>query len=135
VLSALSGGIWAVIVIALYDRALYWPISAGLIAAPAIGVAMGLVSRAFHRQNTTERIVIAAGTLYAAAAWFGLSIDLAAIFGNGLPQHIASGLGFQGAFWMMVGMTATGYVVLLTPLAYLNHAIIGQCWMNLRRDA
>lgn len=135
VLSALSGCVWAGIVVAIHDQALYWPMSAGLVASPAIGVAMGVVSYTFLKEPIPIRMAIAVGTLYAAAALFGVATGVAdQLWGSRPAAALSAGDIARSAADMVFGLTISGYALLLAPVSYVNHAVISQCWIDLARD-
>jgi hypothetical protein len=137
VYSFISGCIWAVI-----GFAVGWSVSpihatpfeavrtfwGGLVAAPVIGVLVGLLSRNFSGLGRSARVAVALGDLYLAVWLFLMAANIARLEGE-----VGWSRGFQtlvsgpmvGAFF---GLTWTGFVVLLWPLSYVNHTLVAQAW-------
>jgi hypothetical protein len=98
---------------------------AGLLAAPLIGVLMGLLSRSFGRLSIAPRIAIAGISLYGAT--------LLVVVVNGLMSVIRSGRAPQD-FWFNSLATAwaslvlTGFFLVLWPLAYITHLLVSRAW-------
>jgi hypothetical protein len=74
----------------------------------------------------------ALANLYAAAALFALGVGvfhLLAEIHSGAGRHPVSGAGLTeivlGTWW---GLTFSGYVVVLWPLSYANHALMFSLW-------
>lgn len=124
VLCALSGCIWAGIAW-LIGRDFGWYLWGGVAASPLIGVIVGAIYRSAYKLSTTKRVWFSLLTLYAAVTLFGLAIagfDLA--FGDPARGHMEGVLQTVLAVWW--GVTLTGYVVVLWPLSYLNHWLLGE---------
>ena len=93
-------------------------------ASPLIGLIVGLIYRPAYKLSTSKGVWLSLVTLYVALTLFGLAIalfDLA--FGNPVRGHLEGILQTILAVWW--GATLTGYVVILWPLAYLNHWLLG----------
>jgi hypothetical protein len=85
-------------------------LSGGILAAPLIGGLIGIVSREFSRLGRPGRIVMALGDLYLGAFLF--------LWAAGIDP-------FRG---ILLGLTFTGYFLVLWPLSYLNHALVARAW-------
>jgi hypothetical protein len=85
-------------------------LSGGILAAPAIGVLIGIVSRGFLRLGRSSRIVVALGDLYLGAFLFLWTAGIEPLRG------------------ILLGLTFTGYFLVLWPLSYLNHALVAKMW-------
>jgi ribose/xylose/arabinose/galactoside ABC-type transport system permease subunit len=136
--SLIAGCLWAVI-----GLGIAWSVSAvrsspsdvlrsfsgGLAAAPAIGLLVGLLARNFSRHGRTARVVVALANLYLAVWLFLLATSAASL----VTGEVARSRGFEtlvsgpvlGAF---LGLTYTGFIVVLWPLSYLTHRVIGRAW-------
>ena len=136
--SLISGCIWAVI-----GFAIGWSVSpdhstpsevvrtfsGGLVAAPVIGVLVGLLSRHFSGLGRPAKIAVALANLYLAVWLFLVAANVVQLLAGEVgwstgSQALVSGP-IVGAF---LGLTYTGFVLLLGPLSYVNHALVGQAW-------
>jgi hypothetical protein len=123
-LCAVSGCVWAGIAWLIGHKGFGSFLWGGIVASPLIGVIVGLIYRPAYRLSTTKRAWLSLLTLYMAVTLFGLAIavfDLA--FGDPARGHMEGILQTTLAVWW--GVTLTGYVVVLWPLAYLNHWLLG----------
>jgi len=127
---ALSGCVWAGIAW-LIGHQLGHFLWGGVLASPLIGLIVGAIYRPAYHLSTSKRAWLSLLTLYVAVTLFGLAIagfDLA--FGDPARGHMEGVLQTVLALWW--GVTLTGYVVILWPLAYLNHWLLGSM-LGLRR--
>jgi hypothetical protein len=85
-------------------------LSGGILVSPLIGVLIGLVSRGFSRLGRSGRIVAALGDLYFAAFLFLWAAGIDPLRG------------------ILLGLTFTGYFLVLWPLSYANHVLIARAW-------
>jgi hypothetical protein len=118
-LSCASGLIWSLIAYYVASRVsrtgtttshLAERLSGGILVSPLIGIMIGIVSRGFSRLGRTGRIAAALGDLYLAAIVFLWGASLDAIRG------------------ILIGLTFSGYFLLLWPLSYANHVLIARAW-------
>ncbi|HEY0873149.1 MAG TPA: hypothetical protein VGD94_06725 [Vicinamibacterales bacterium] len=128
--AAISGAVWAGIAILLTMTAggrfdsverIAWGLRGGLAAAPVIGLTVGLFSRRFEAAGLPGRIVIALATLYGAAFLFLLAAGVAGFAAGEMPRASLSSVFFDSWNATIAGLTWTGFVVVLGPLAFLNH--------------
>ncbi len=122
-LCALSGCLWAGVawLIGHEMGRFLW---GGVLASPIIGLIVGAVTLPTYRLSTWKRVWIMLLTLYVAAALFGLAIasyDL--MFGDPSRGRMEGVL--QTVLAVLWGITFTGYFVILWPLAYWNHKVVG----------
>jgi hypothetical protein len=85
-------------------------LSGGILVSPLIGVLIGLVSRGFSRLGRSGRIAAALADLYLAAFLFLWAAGIDPLRG------------------ILLGLTFTGYFLLLWPLSYANHVLIATAW-------
>lgn len=100
---------------------LVWHLRGGLVAAPFIGVVVGLCSPRFSRFGFAAQSAIAIGTLYASAFAFILA---AAMTDRIASRHQLWSLRmvlFNSLNTAVAGLTWTGFVLFLGPLSYLTH--------------
>jgi hypothetical protein len=126
VLSALSGCVWALIA-SFLARSLPG-IRVALLLSPLIGVVVGLAFRNVPRRGFVGRALVSLIGFYLAVVIFGLVIGIAdAMTGP------ASGPGWrrdpfavvlQGIIGTLWGVTFTGWILFLWPLAYLNFMLV-----------
>ena len=127
-LCAVSGMGWAVIA---YYMGGTWRGSAfwgGLVSAPLIGVVVGMIYRPAYRFPFFGRVAMSLLTLYLSAVLFGVAWGVTdAIQGlpGGVPRNTIEVV-YQGVAATFFGVTATGFVVFLWPLAHLNHWFVGK---------
>jgi len=95
----------------------------GLFASPLIGLMIGLAARLVHALSTTGRIVACLVNLYVAATMFGLAVGVFDVFTGSVSRN-AIEVVLQSIIGVLWGVTFTGYVIFLWPLAYLNHALL-----------
>lgn len=118
----IAGAIWGVVAYLLAGRAFGVAIWPGVLAAPAIGLVVGSpLQRAFERARAGRRRVLALLTLYSGATLFGLVIGLGTWMGvspgtRRFPSVLVEPI--IGVWW---GLTLTGFLLALWPLAYLTH--------------
>ncbi len=125
-LSALSGCAWAGIAYLIGRTALGPILVGGLLASPLIGLVVGRLYRPAYALSTRGRALAALVTFYIAVALFGLAVGLYDAFALAVPGRIPSAVVIQAVIGMLWGVTFTGYVVVLWPLAYLNHWLVGR---------
>ena len=133
--SALSGLLWSGIVLFLMmvadwrsnelDR-LAWGVRGGILAAPFIGIGMGLLGWPFRNTWAGARIVLAVVSVYLASFLFWLAAgSLAWLVAD--SRHPRGSELIAGSFVAAIaGLTWTGFVVVLAPLAFLNHLLISR---------
>lgn len=127
-LSALCGLGWAVLAVVLMLVAdiggqtfgrVAWHLRGGIVAAPFIGIAIGLCSHLFARLHFTGRVGITIVTLYVAAFLFLLAAASTGVWSTYSPSM--STLVFNAFNTAIAGLTWTGFVLILAPIAFLNH--------------
>jgi hypothetical protein len=128
-LSFLSGCAWAAIALLLSFGAFGWLIVGGIIAAPFIGLFIGFLYRPAYRLPKVAQFFAALLTLYAAAALFGLAIGTFDALWRNIPNRTGTiEVILQAMLAALWGVTFTGYVLLLWPLAFLNHRWLGKAY-------
>ncbi|MGE4615381.1 MAG: hypothetical protein AAEJ46_13685 [Planctomycetota bacterium] len=126
-LCAVSGMGWAVIAYFIAGRLGGAALWGGLVTAPLIGVIAGWVYRPVHHWRWPGRLAMSLLTLYLSALLFGLAWGITDAL-QGLPggaSRNSIGVVYQTIFATLYGVTATGFVVFLWPLAHLNHWLVG----------
>lgn len=129
--SAISGVAWAGIALLLmlilegtayHAGRVAWQMRGGIVAAPLIGSAVGLSSAmCFHRVGRITRIFIALLTLYAAAFVFNLAARVPTFAAGSMHPVALSNVFFDSWNMTLAGLTWTGFVLVLGPLAFANH--------------
>jgi hypothetical protein len=136
VYSLISGCIWSVIGFAIARSVspthstlsevvrTFW---GGIVAAPVIGMLVGLLSRNFSGLGRSARIAVALANLYLAVWLFLLAANVVRLLEGGgeWSFRALTSDSIVGAF---LGLTYTGFVLLLWPLSYVNHTLVGQAW-------
>lgn len=122
--SVLSGCVWAGIALLLSFGVYGWLITAGIIAAPFIGLLIGAVYRPVYKFPKLVQIFASLFTLYLAVALFGLAMGAADAFWRDIPNRMPGEVIMQSGLSTVLGITFTGYVILLWPLAFLNHWLL-----------
>jgi len=138
--SILSGCVWAAIgYIVAYSVAPVRTSTAdvgqmflgGVFAAPLIGLLIGVISRRFASLRRSGRLAVALADLYVAAWLFLFAASVSRSFTD------FSALSWQQAFRALVadpvmgallGLTYTGYALVLWPLSYANHLLVARAW-------
>ena len=121
----LSGAVWGLLCLVLSLGVFGWLVLGGVLLSPPIGVVIGLAFRWTHDLSKGLRIVLALVSLYTAAALFGLSIGIADL-ATGAPGRHAVEVVVQPVPAVWWGLTFMGYVLVLWPLAYWNHALLAR---------
>ncbi len=127
-LCAASGLGWAVIayfISGTWRRSAFW---GGVAASPFIGVIAGLIYHRGYRFPFPGRVAMSLLTLYLSASIFGLAWGITdAVQGlSGGASRNSIEVVYQAIFATFYGVTATGFVVFLWPLAHLNHWLVGR---------
>jgi hypothetical protein len=137
-LSAVSGCAWAWIAVVLLDRAPAWPVWGGVLASPLIGVLAGMLSRRFDQRRLPAQTLLALTSLYCAAAWFGAATGLtetvSGVSAGPGPHRMPGAVMVESVLAMLWGLTLTGYVVFLWPLAWVNHLLVARFWSDQRPE-
>ncbi len=106
-------------------------VSGGLIAAPVIGVLIGRMARTFLACRRSTRLAIALANVYLASLLFLMAVNLLHLLeGNVARQRLFSALVSGPIFGAIFGLTYTGFVLVLWPLSYANHSLIGRAWQR-----
>ena len=124
-LATLSGCVWGAIAFVLSGSAFPGQIWGGVLGSPPIGIAIGLIAYRTGPWTTRWRVPLSLVTLYLAATLWGLCIGVFDARFLGTPNDIPSAVVIQTVLAVLWGLTFSGYVVVLWPLAYLNHWWLG----------
>lgn len=128
--SGISGVIWAAIAIILMmivagrvDEVgrIAWGLRGGLLAAPFIGIGVGACWRTFSDAGVGWRIVLSLATLYLAAFLFMLAAGVTAFAAGEMRAGSLSRVFVDSWNAAIAGLTWTGFVLVVGPLAFLNH--------------
>ena len=126
-LSLASGVIWGTLAFFLGRDAFGSFIWGGVIASPLIGVGIGSISRRFVRLSTRWRVVLALVDLYLAATCFALAVATYQILTRPfIPELLWWAPLSEVTLSTLFGLTMTGYVLVLWPLSYWNHWLLGK---------
>jgi hypothetical protein len=124
-LALLAGLIWGMIGWALAGQMLGAPVLGGVLVAPFIGLAVALASRGFRSRPPGMRIALSLVSLYFAAGLFALAVGVADAL-RPIPDRNSGAVVIQAVMAVWWGITFTGYLPLLWPLAYATHALMGR---------
>jgi len=119
-LCALSGAVWSAPAWGFGHEAMPHAIWGGIIASPLIGIAAGFAYLPAYRLSSVKRCMSALGTLYLALVLFGLTAGVFDAARGAVPSRLIGQ-------WLLIpalGVTFTGQVLLLWPLAYFNHWLL-----------
>ncbi|HEX5004839.1 MAG TPA: hypothetical protein VFV65_05950 [Gemmatimonadales bacterium] len=121
----LAGALWGLLGWGLGGKAYTGGLWGGIVAAPFIGV---IVSAALQpRFEATEgwrRWLVALCSLYLGATLFALAIGVTDAL-TGHPARNALEVVFGAVLGTWWGVTLTGFLIALWPLAYLTHIVLG----------
>ena len=121
----LAGAIWGVIGLAFASQVLGPFVWAGVLSAPIIGLVIAILFRGFRNRPPGMRVALALVSLYLGAGLFALVAGTADAL-RPIPNRIPSAVVIQTVLGVWWGITFTGYLILLWPLAYLTHALLGR---------
>ena len=123
--SLASGALWGALAYALGARAIGSSIVGGVMCSPIIGLVIGLVFRSVHRMRTGPAAFAALLSLYLGAALFGFAVGCTDL-SRGVHGRFPIEVVFQAVVALVWGTTITGYVLVLWPLAFQNHRLLGR---------
>jgi len=121
----IAGALWGGLAWLIGRRAIGAPIWGGVLAAPVIGVIVGLLLQGpFERQAGARRALVALASVYLGATLFGVAIGIAdwRVLTAGTVHPLESLAEAVLAVWW--GITLTGFLLFLWPLAYGTHWIL-----------
>ena len=126
-LCALSGLAWGGIAYLLLGE--WFPgLWVGIALSPVFGLLVGVAHRPTYRLPVAVRVLVALVTLYATAVLFGLVLGVVDAVTETNPNVIKSAAVIEWVLATLYGVTFTGYIVLLWPLAFANHWLLGRAW-------
>ncbi len=121
----LAGALWGLLAWGLGARAYGPGLWGGVVAAPFIGVAVaaGLQAR-FEYASGWQRWLTALGSLYLGATLFALAVGITGAL-TGSPTRNPLEVVWEAVLGTWWGVTLTGFLIALWPLAYLTHIVLG----------
>jgi hypothetical protein len=122
--SFLAGGLWGFVALGLGARAYGAGIWGGIAAAPFVGLAVGrLLHSRFEGAAGFGRWLVALLSLYLGATLFAIAVGLTdALSGSAARSEVEVVVqAVMGTWW---GITLTGFLIALWPLAYLTHVVL-----------
>lgn len=124
----LAGALWGLLAWGLGGKAYGAGLWGGLAAAPFIGVVIcAALQGRFEGAVGWRRWAVALVSLYLGATLFALAVGVA----DAATAHASRGAvevvleAVVGTWW---GVTLTGFLIALWPLAYLTHIVLG--WVD-----
>ena len=106
----------------------------GIAAAPVIGLLVGHIARRFSSLSRSQRFGVALADLYLATYLFLLATGVGHVVrgwvARGYIETLQRQLVVDPLLGTIFGLTYTGFVVVLLPLSYFNHVLIGKAWNN-----
>ncbi len=123
---SLSAGIvWGCLAFLLGHRALGPAIWGGVVAAALLGLAIGrLIHPRFEASQGWRRGAWPLVSIYAGALGFGVAVALSDLVVHGLGGRIPSAVLLDPVVTVLWGVTMTGYLLFLWPLAWFTHWVI-----------
>lgn len=105
-----------------------WPpcVWSGILASPLIGLIVGFAYLPLYRLRVGLRILLALLALYIAVALFGFAVGICDEATRGFPNRNSGAGIIESLLATLWGVTFTGYVLFLWPLAYLNYWALGR---------
>jgi len=104
----------------------------GVVAAPIIALLVGHIARRFSHLTRSQRFWVALGDLYLATYLFLLATGVGYVVRGWIAQsHVEAPqrlLIVDPLLGTILGLTYTGFVVVLLPLSYFNHVLLGKIW-------
>ena len=125
-LSCLSGLAWGLLVWQVIFEGLAPALPGGVIASPFIGLGIGMATKRWYRLPVWLQIGSAVVSLYVATVLFGLAVGVYDVLVIDLPDRIPFAVILQDVLGFLWGLTFTGFLFVLGPLAYLNHWLMGR---------
>ncbi len=123
--ATLSGCAWAVIAYVLSLGVFPFRIViGGLLLSPLIGLLIGLIFLPAYKLPKWAQFALSLVTLYVAVSLFGVGVGLADATRDVPMRPFASEVIFQALIASVFGVTM--YAVLLWPLAFVNHRLLGR---------
>jgi hypothetical protein len=126
-LAAFSGCAWALIAIVLSLNVFGKLIAGGLAASPLIGLFIGLVYLPAYKLPSWAQGLLALLTLYIAVALFGCAVGVYDAL-RAIPNRGSGEVILQQVLAAVIGITVSGYVLVLWPLAFLNHRLLNRAY-------
>jgi hypothetical protein len=104
----------------------------GIVAAPVIGLLVGHIARRFLYLSHHQRFWVALADLYLATYLFLLATGVGHVvkgwIAGSYVESLQRLLVVDPLLGTIFGLTYTGFVVVLLPLSYFNHVLIGKAW-------
>ena len=126
--SLASGCVWGGIAYLLARGALDRLVWGGIVVSPFIGLVVGRVAPWLRPSSwlgsKLGRAFASLVGLYLAVSLFGLAVGVYDLATGDIEHRITSAVVIQAVLGVLWGVTFTGYVVILWPLAYLNHILL-----------
>lgn len=123
-----SSALWAILAWSLSVGVGSRGLLGGIVAAPMIGLLAGLIYLPAYRWPLVGRLLLSLVTLYVGALLFGCACGAWDVLSGipGKPGRDPVGVVSQNVLMTLYGVTMTGFVVFLWPLAYANHWVLGR---------
>jgi len=108
-----------------------WIVLGGMLASPLIGLLIGFIFLPAYKLPKFVQFALSLITLYLAVAMFGVAVGLYDASRN-IPNRIATAVILQSIIAAVMGVTFTGYMLVLWPLAFLNHRLLRRAYVGAR---
>jgi len=107
-------------------------VAGGIVAAPLIGLLVGYIARRFSFLSRRQQIWVALLDLYLATYLFLLATGAGQVANDlivrGRVEELRRAIVVDPFLGTLLGLTYTGFVLVLFPLSYFNHLLIGKMW-------
>lgn len=127
-LAVFAGALWGLVALGLGGRAYGDELWGGILAAPLVGLIVELLlHRRFEAAAGWRRWLVALASLYLGATLFALAVGFTGVMTGSAARRPFEVIGeaVLGTWW---GVTLTGFLVVLWPLAYATHAALA--WLE-----
>lgn len=121
----LAGALWGGLGLVLAGQTLGPVAWAGAVASPLIGWGTAVAFRGFRERAPGVRVALSLVSLYFAAGLFALAVGIADA-ARAVPNRDGGAVVIQTVLGVWWGITFTGYLPLLWPIAYLTHSLLGR---------
>lgn len=122
--SFVAGAFWGLVAWSLGAKVYGTGLVGGIIAAPFIGVGVGLLLQApFENTVGWRRWLVSLASLYLGATLFALVVGVTGALA-GSPARNPLQVVWEAVLGTWWGVTLTGFLIVLWPMAYLTHVVL-----------
>lgn len=120
----IAGAVWGAVAYLLGARAFGVVIWGGVLASPVFGLVVGWATGPwFERCTGFRRWAVALASLYLGGTMFGLAVGVHDWLAGATGRSLTGVVG-QSVLAVWWGITVTGFLIALWPMAYATHALL-----------